>query len=243
MSGADVASAAQARGLDAAAGELGVSTAALMALAGFQAARLVDSVLGGGAPVVVLAGPGNNGADALDCARHLALWGYPVRALTLVTAAAMSPVYAAEASAARASGVALGEAGDAPGEAVVRALTGAALAVDGLLGTGSHGAPRAAIADAIERLSRASLPVLAVDLPSGLDADTGAHPGACIRASQTLMLAAAKRGCLEEQARAQVGELWLADIGVPGEAYGRAGLRPPLFGPQGLGPYPGPARG
>lgn len=225
-----IASAAQARQLDLAAARLGVSVDQLMALAGFQSARLAGRILGQAgetATVAVLAGRGNNGADALGCARHLAAWGYRVRAVALGELTDQEGVYAKQARAAAASGADLRPAGEPPGVAIEWAIGGARLVVDGLLGTGSVGAPRTASAEAIRLINERATRVLAIDLPSGLDASSGERAGACVRADDTLMLAIAKSGCVAPAALAWVGRLWQADIGVPTAAYAEAGLQPP----------------
>src|SRR5207245_3376612 len=86
------------------------------------------------------------------------------------------------------------------------------LFLDGLLGYSTRGAPRDDIARALEAAGKASCPIIAVDIPSGIDPDTGDTPGAAIRAALTVTLALPKRGLLAEQARPFVGELLVADI-------------------------------
>lgn len=234
------ASAAQARDLDAAAIQHGVTMDALMALAGFQcarlAARLLDALPGNPA-LAVLAGRGNNGADALGCSRHLATWGRPVRAITLADGTDPETSYSRQARAAVANGVEVQGAVKGTAAAFEWALQGAGLIVDGLLGTGSKGPPRGGMADAIRIVNSASVTVLAIDLPSGLDPTTGEVYGDCVRADATLMLAIAKIGCVFPDSRPFVGRLWLADIGVPAAAYQAVGLAPPRFAGDGLGPY------
>ena len=225
-----IASAEQARRLDAASVRLGVSVDALMALAGFQCARLARRILGEDGetpPLAVLAGRGNNGADALGCARHLAAWGHRVRAVALGELTDQEGIYAKQARAAAASGVDLRQGGDDLAGVLEWALDGATLVIDGLLGTGSAGAPRGTTSEAIRLINESATAVLAIDLPSGLDATSGERAGTCVRADDTLMLAIAKSGCVAATARAWAGRLWLADIGVPTAAYAVAGLKPP----------------
>lgn len=227
-----VASAEQARGLDTAALHAGVSMEALMALAGFQCARLAQQLVagpGGGAVVAVLAGRGNNGADSLGCARHLSAWGHTVRVVVLADVDDPETNYARQITAAVAAGARLRYHGEGLAGALEWALTDAGLVVDGLLGTGSSGPPRGGTAEAIRAINSAAATVLAIDLPSGLDATTGDIAGECVRADATLMLAIAKSGCVAESARPFVGQLWLADIGVPRGAYGAEGLVAPDF--------------
>jgi NAD(P)H-hydrate epimerase len=89
------------------------------------------------------------------------------------------------------------------------------LIIDALLGTGVRGAPTGEVATAIEAINQSGAPVLAVDLPSGLDADTGAVAGACIQATRTVTFALPKRGLLVYPGRARVGEIEVAEIGIP----------------------------
>lgn len=227
----------QARALDAAAERHGVPAPMLMALAGFQCAslarRLLSEITAPHGEVAVMVGRGNNGEDALGCARHLSTWGFSVHCLLLVAGDQASQ--GGQARAAADSGAALLVAG--PGEldrVAGLALECPDLIIDGLLGTGAVGAPRDLMATLIHRINRSSAMVLAIDLPSGLDADTGGVEGDCVRADHTLMLGAAKVGCQTPGARHWVGRLWLADIGIPAAAYHDCGLAPPDH----LGPEP-----
>lgn len=231
-----VASADQARALDDAAGIHGVSIDSLMALASFQCARLVHRLtvdMPRSAPVAVFAGRGNNGGDALGCARHLAAWGHSVRAVVLGDLSDPKSGYGRQARAAAAAGAEVHPADPGTQSALEWAIGGAGLVVDGLLGTGSSGPVRGTVAEAVRRVNASGSPVLAVDLPSGLDATTGAINGGCVRAQVTLMLAIPKAGCLRQPDL--VGRMWLADIGVPARAYREVGLLVPDFGAEGLG--------
>jgi hydroxyethylthiazole kinase-like uncharacterized protein yjeF len=232
MRDSTVASAEQARGLDAAALRAGVSVDALMALAGFQCARLAQRLFAGredDSRVAVLAGRGNNGVDALGCARHLASWGHRVRVVVLADAENPDSIYARQTTAAVAAGADLRSYAEGLVASLAWALAGAGVIVDGLLGTGSTGPPRGMLVEVVQGINSASASVLAIDLPSGLDATSGEVAGECVRADATLMLAVAKSGCLVESVRSIVGQLWLADIGVPAESYRAVGLAPPDF--------------
>ncbi|MGH7642079.1 MAG: NAD(P)H-hydrate epimerase [Candidatus Dormibacteria bacterium] len=230
MSNGEAASSDQARALDAAAGRLGISQDALMAIASWQCARLALDILGKRAaagPIAVLAGKGNNGGDALGCARHLAAWGRQVRSVTLGEVAESGTSYARQVQAAQAAGVELRPVGHDADATLDWALGPAGLVVDGLLGTGSVGAARGLVARVVRHINASAALVLAIDVPSGLDATTGIARGDCVRADATVMLAVAKLGCLAPSA--PVGELWLADIGVPSGAYSEVGLEPPSW--------------
>ncbi len=166
-----------------------------------------------GARVVVVAGRGNNGGDGCVVARHLALRGARP---TLLLAGARADL-AGDAALACAALVGIGGAlleGAGP-EAVRAALAEADLAVDALFGTGLDrdlSGPSAALVAALEA---APVPVVALDLPSGIDADTGATRGVAVRAALTITFAHPKPGLFATAALDRVGELVVADIGIP----------------------------
>ena len=195
---------------DASALAAGVPSRALMQRAGAAAAgeialRFHDRLAGG---VLVLAGPGNNGGDAWVVARALAAVGTKVRVV--------EPVPAKTADAIAERGLALGTPNLRHTELPTGSLDGGeAIVVDGLLGTGANGAPRAALADAIDRLSRLrsrGAVVVALDLPSGVDASTGATPGPVVGADLTVAFGTIKRGHLA--ARDDCGAIVAVDIGL-----------------------------
>jgi NAD(P)H-hydrate epimerase len=210
--------------LDAAAVDLGVDILQLMEVAGLQVARAAWQLCGElPARVLVVAGRGNNGGDGLVAARMLDAWGCRVRALLVGDAERLSPAAAAQLRALRSTAVAhtsSARAGDVRSDAV-----GVDLVIDALLGTGLRGAPRdddAAVIGAIRGRR-----VLAVDIPSGLDASTGMAAGACVRATDTCTLTAMKTGLWAPGAGEFCGNLTVADIGMPSGAWHRAGLRRP----------------
>lgn len=183
--------------------------------------------------VLVCCGPGNNGGDGLAVARHLVNGGFR----TAVVIGAARHRYGGDAA------VNLGivekmrievlDGSEDPRGAMgsaVTALGGAAgLIVDALLGTGVERAPRGPVGELIERvngLRAAGWKVLSVDIPSGLDADTGLPAGGiAVRADWTVTLVGLKAGFLNERAREFVGELTVGDIGVPRVLAERLGRR------------------
>lgn len=200
--------------------DLGVPIAALMENAGRQVAAIARLMLGGAVTrrrIVALCGRGNNGGDALVAARHLFGWGADVRAVVCGDPETLRELPAMQRDVLRAIGVRVGSfAGDGADE-----IAGAELLVDGLLGYSASGAPRDEIVECIRLADRSRVPILAVDLPSGLDADIGSPLGVAIRAACTVTLAFPKRGLLAPAAVPLVGTLVLADIGIPAAAYGR----------------------
>jgi NAD(P)H-hydrate epimerase len=109
-------------------------------------------------------------------------------------------------------------------------LNEADVVLDALLGYSLDGPPREPEAGLIRTANAHAIPLLALDLPSGLDPDRGVPHDPTIRATRTLALALPKVGLLRPEAAGSVGELWLADISVPARAYASFGIVPgPLF--------------
>jgi hydroxyethylthiazole kinase-like uncharacterized protein yjeF len=213
----------EASRLDAAAVELGVDIAQLMEVAGFQVARCAWRILGRRAGRVhVVAGHGHNGGDGLVAARHLAGWGCAVTAGVLSDPAALDTLLRQQRVAAGGAGV-LVRVSQRPGD-VLHGVDGAAIVLDALLGTGLREPPRPRHAETIAGVRGT---VLSIDVPSGLDASTGAAPGAAVHAHTTCTLAGMKRGLWNDAARVYTGEIVVADIGMPEQAWQRAGLNAP----------------
>lgn len=205
----DVLTPEQMRSADAAA-VAAVGEDALMHEAGRQIAERLRAMAQPGSRVVAFAGPGNNGGDAFAA---LAEIGRQYRC-TVHAAAISAPSKAREAAMARArdAGVAIRPLPDTP-DAAYAALDGA-LGVDGLFGTGARLPMPDAYVFLARALDRRRQPVLAIDIPSGIDALTGAAGDDAVRASQTVTIGAAKPGLFLDPARDVVGELWYAPIGI-----------------------------
>jgi len=164
--------------------------------------------------VTVLAGGGGNGGGGLCCTRHLHNRGLCVNLLLDRAPGALGAAAAAQLRVLQAAGVHPLEPAQA--ETVLRR---AGLVVDALIGYSLRGAPRGRAAELIALCNAHAARVLALDVPSGLDATTGDAPGVVIRAERTLTLALPKTGLLHTP-----GDLYLADIGIPPEVYQRLGL-------------------
>lgn len=189
----------------------GMSGLVLMENAGRGAVDVLQAV-GLGGPVIVCCGRGNNGGDGFVMARHLDNRGVAVRVLLLSDPATLTGDAAANFAIIAKSGLTI----ETPTVAELdRALAGAGCVVDALLGTGSHGEPRPPLDAVIDAIHRQPAPVVAVDLPSGLDCDTGAAATHTIRAAHTVTFVAAKPGLLAPAAAPYVGRLHVVDIGVP----------------------------
>jgi NAD(P)H-hydrate epimerase len=201
--------------------ELGLPSALLMENAGRGAAERVLEVLGqrGARPgrVAIVCGPGNNGGDGYAAARHVALAGCEVDLCTLVEPSSLRGDAAMQHAVASRLGLSIARAID-PRElaACAERWKRADVLVDALLGTGATPPPRPHAAAAIEAFNAREGPAkVALDLPSGMDADTGATPGACIRADLTVTFAALKLGFASATARPFLGRVVVASIGVP----------------------------
>jgi hydroxyethylthiazole kinase-like uncharacterized protein yjeF len=163
-----------------------------------------------GSRVVVLAGSGDNGGDALYAGARLAARGAVVTAV-----AAAARVHEAGAAALRESGGRLIEAADPAGRtAADRAIAAADLVIDGLLGIGGHGGLREPAASLAAAAKRAPGPVVAVDLPSGIDADTGEVAGAAVAADVTVTFGTLKPGLLIDPGASHAGVVEFVDIGL-----------------------------
>lgn len=163
--------------------------------------------------VVVLAGTGGNGGGALVCARWLHSHGAQVQVLTTKPDVAFSPVAGQQLGILRRMGLPVSSA-----QAIEQAEH-PDLVIDGLIGYSLRGEPRGAAATLIHWANTTGAPILALDTPSGLDATTGVAFEPAIRATATMTLALPKAGLRAHGVEAWVGELYLADIGVPPELY------------------------
>jgi hydroxyethylthiazole kinase-like uncharacterized protein yjeF len=185
---------------------------ALMARAGEAVARLGLAVAPHASAAWVLAGPGNNGGDGLEAAIHLQAAGRSVQVHLLADPARLPADAAWALSRVQAAGVPIEYGTLAP------AVSRDSLAIDALLGLGSRRAPEGALAQAVLALRRHEGPVLAVDLPTGLDGDTGRclgdSPETAVRADHTLSLLTLKPGLFTGQGRDLSGRVWFDDLGI-----------------------------
>jgi hydroxyethylthiazole kinase-like uncharacterized protein yjeF len=186
----------------------GVPSVILMERAGLEVAREILARWPGAGHAVILVGPGNNGGDGMVVARHLAEAGWRVHAISTDGLAPSTPDAHALSNVALAMGVALG-----PFDAGGRRPEGAVL-VDALLGTGTRGAPRPPMAAMIDWAAGWPGPVVAIDLPTGIDADTGRIDGAAVDADLTVTFHADKPGLHISPGRGHAGEIVVCDIGI-----------------------------
>jgi len=195
--------------------EFGLGILQMMENAGRNLAEnMLDMLDGVRGEVMVLAGAGGNGGGGLCCARHLHNRGFKVwvvldrdprmlrgaaaNQLNVLQAAGLQPADPTEAS---------------------ELMRRSQIVVDALIGYSLRGAPQGKAAELIDLCNQYAARVLSLDVPSGLDATTGATPGLVVRPERTLTLALPKTGLTDVE-----GELYLADIGIPLEVYHRLGL-------------------
>jgi NAD(P)H-hydrate epimerase len=214
----------QSRRVDQIAVEVyGFSGLVLMENAGRGAADVLCR-LGIAGPVIICCGKGNNAGDGFVIARHLDLRGHRVRVLLWAAPDELTGDAAANYSILTKTDVPIEVFGNEPDDArLSKWLDGAAWIVDALLGTGARGEPRPPFDWVIDRLNAAPAPKLAIDLPSGLDCDTGRPARHTIRAAETCTFVAAKTGFLAPEAAPYVGRLHVLDIGTPRKLAEQAG--------------------
>jgi len=202
--------------------ELGIDLVQMMELAGRALARVARvRFLAGdarGKSVAILAGAGGNGGGALVCARDLLNWGAEVHCALVRPVSHYGGVPAHQAKILGHMGHRLDEAhSEMPPKRVD-------LVIDGLIGYSLAGAPHGRLATLIRWANEAEAPVLSLDVPSGVDATTGQAHDPAVHATATLTLALPKQGFTNRAAKGYVGELYLADIGVPPSVYPRLAL-------------------
>ena len=221
----------QARAVDRFATEaLALPSLLLMENAGRNAAEVVLGLCRGRrhARVVVLAGTGNNGGDGLVVARHVARAGVPVRVLLCGERARLTADAAVQLAIVGRMGIAVAAVrSDAAARRAAARLARSDVVVDALLGTGFQGDVRAPMATLILALDEARQrgttgPIVALDLPSGLDADSGRPSNATVRADVTVTFVAEKKGFARRTAAPWLGEVLVRDIGIGPREVARA---------------------
>ena len=167
-----------------------------------------------GKNVLVLAGNGSKGYIALNAARKLHQWGANVRI------ALAAPVESFQAQTAQ-----MLQSVQRQGIIFVEALPKTSILIlDGMVGNNENGAPEPLSAELAEWANRLLTPILSVNIPTGLEADTGfVHPH-CVRASATLALGLPKVGLLKDSSKPMTGELYLGDIGIPPALFAFPGI-------------------
>lgn len=209
----------QMRRIEEACASEGVSTDALMENAGLRVAEEARKSLGAvaGARVLVLVGPGNNGGDGLVAARHLQRWGAVVTAYLVLPRRQPDP----KLRLALDGGItAMAASDDAELKALDRELARSRLGIDAVLGTGRARPLKGVVREVMHHLSaaksrRPELTLMALDLPTGMDADTGEIDEACPPADITVAFGYPKAGHFQFPGAAKLGKLEVVGIGIP----------------------------
>ena len=208
--------------------QVGIDLFQMMENAGRALAEHTRQLLGGdvqGRRVLVLAGRGGNGGGGLTAARRLALWNAEVTVLLGQGKHEIGGVPARQLAIVERIGLPIFEPASSP-----PAFAQADVLIDALIGYSLSGPPREPIAGLIRKANASGVPIVALDIPSGLHGDSGDAFDPTIRATTTLTLALPKAGLLQPAARAWVGSLYLADISVPEAVYRQLGLNVgPIF--------------
>ena len=200
-----------------AAEKCGVPGLVLMENAGRGAAEAVTRLFAEARSFVILCGPGNNGGDGFVLARHLMLKGLEPTVLTTVRAGSRKGDAALAEKMARKCGITVIDTESLDEDALGLRLSNADLIVDALLGTGSSGAPRDEVLRVVTACSdlAGKRPIASLDIPSGVDPDTGEIYKQSIRADATVTFLARKAGLAITPGALQAGIVEVADIGVP----------------------------
>lgn len=208
--------------------EYGITVLQMMEQAGSHLAEVVRVELGGslrGRAVVVAVGPGNNGGGGLAAARHLMNRGASVRVVLARPVLRMTEAARHQLATLVSMGANCCVATyDISDEELDGALARADLVVDAILGYNIQGAPRGEAKRLTGFIVQSRRPVVSLDVPTGIDPDTGQAAGIAITATATLMLALPKRGLLAAIGAGRTGKLYLADIGLPAGLYAQLGM-------------------
>ncbi|HZK73058.1 MAG TPA: NAD(P)H-hydrate epimerase [Clostridia bacterium] len=189
----------------------GIAVDWLMEAAGWQAARMCRN------RTAVVCGIGNNAGDGLAAARHLHRWGRLAH-VSCIDPARLGGEARRELEALQRLGVAVSDE---------LRFDGAQIVLDAIFGTGLNRKPEGRFAEWIDGINGSGLQVIAIDVPSGLDADSGVAYAPTVRADTTISFTLPKAGLLVGDGPRLAGDVWIADIGVPFEALAAIGITMP----------------
>lgn len=184
----------------------------LMENAGLGAARVIDSVSETG-QAVILCGGGNNGGDGYVVARHLELNGYAIRIVSLAALDRLAGDAKTNAEIAEQSGLEIHSVTEVA--QIIEALADADIIIDGMLGTGARGPLRGIYAEAVMSCNASEAKRFALDIPTGMDCDTGETSDPTFKADHTVTFVAPKRGFSNKAAEGYLGVVHVIPIGAP----------------------------
>ena len=166
---------------------------------------------------LIFVGRGNNGGDGLVVARHLANHGYPVRVAFLEDPSGLKGDPLLNFSILNKMNIPWMSLASISDEEMVAFCSKSDLVVDAIFGVGIHSTIDGIYEKAIRLINESRKPVVSIDIPSGLDADTGFVHGIAVQATKTVTLALPKRGLFEGEGPRYAGKIEVADIGIPRE--------------------------
>lgn len=194
--------------------QYGMSGLVLMENAGRGAAEAIAPLVRGRNPVI-LAGRGNNAGDGYVIARHLQLLGCEPAIVQLTDPSGLRGDAAVNWRIAQAAEIPTWSVQEEGLEELLQRAGRSDAIVDAMVGTGAHGALREPYSQAAAAANRAAALRIAIDLPSGIDCDTGTAAGECFRADQTMTFVARKRGFESPESKQWTGHVTVIPIGVP----------------------------
>ena len=203
--------------------QLGVPGVVLMENAGRVCTDAVCDFLHGpaGRSVAICTGAGNNGGDGFVIARHLSMRSAKAVLFLISPAEKLTGEAEVNYRIARNLGLDIREVGPDELPGLSLELDKFDVIVDAIGGTGIRGGLRGAQAIAVEQINAAQTPVIAIDIPTGLDCDTGLAEGPVVRAVMTITMLARKKGFDSPESAEYTGEVRVADIGIPAEVVAR----------------------
>ncbi len=198
---------------------LGICGAVLMENAGRAITDEISRFISGlaGKSVAIVAGPGNNGGDGFVVARHIVIRGGKSKVFLVAPQAKITGDAKTNLEVYRALG---GDICDATGDSLAllaEELSSFDLLIDAIGGTGITGKLRGDLASAVRQINSAGRPIVAIDIPTGLDCDTGSPTDPTVRAQMTVTMVARKLGFDQPGASDFTGEVRVVDIGIPVE--------------------------
>lgn len=204
--------------------EFGITITQMMEIAGFNIAKLARQMLNGfvlNKQIISVAGIGNNGGDALVAARYLTNWGAGVKVI-VTDKSKLRDIPRKQLITLIKMGI---EILDDFNE-INNQFKKTELIIDGIIGYNLKANPKGKAKELIIAINKSQKPVLAIDVPSGLDAQTGRIGSPCIKALNTLALSLPKQGSVKLKAREVVGKLFVADMSVPDALYNKLRIKP-----------------
>lgn len=197
--------------------KFGITTLVLMENAGRSTAELASDMLGNAGRIAIFCGKGNNGGDGFAAARHLLSKGIDIDVYLAARYNDVKNDAKVNLNILLALGLSVDELVSTVSLREIN-FAGYSLIIDAIFGIGLSGKINGIAEDVIGYINNARASVLSVDIPSGLDADSGATPGICVEADKTITFVASKTGMLNTNSSSYCGEIVIRDIGFPAHA-------------------------